>query len=92
MPAVPAQTNDILLAAVREAVYGASHPLVTRDLKIVRSQMSTSAALLGAATVGVEALFGPMMLRDWLLEGSPNRHPELLGVKIENDTDEKIWA
>ena len=90
---IPAQTNDILLAAVREAVYGASHPLVTRDLKIVRSNMSTSAALLGAATVGVEALFAPMMLRNWLLEGSPSRHPELLGVnKTENDTDEKIWA
>ena len=82
---IPAQTNDILLAAVREAVYGASHPLVTRDLKIVRSQMSTSAALLGAATVGVEALFSPVMLKDWLFEGSPACHPNLSGQRISDD-------
>jgi predicted NBD/HSP70 family sugar kinase len=42
------QTNDNLLAGIREAVYGASHPLVTRDLRIIRSQMGSSAGLVGA--------------------------------------------
>lgn len=71
-----AQTNDILLASVREAVYGASHPLVTRDLRILRSQMSGSAALLGAATIGVEALFAPSFLKDWIILGTPTEHPD----------------
>ena len=72
-----AQNNDILLAAVREAVYGASHPLVTRDLNILRSQMSGSAGLLGAASIGAEALFASETLKDWVLLGSPKNHPEL---------------
>ena len=40
------QTNDNLLAGIREAVYGASHPLVTRDLRIIRSQMGSSSGLV----------------------------------------------
>ena len=68
-----AQTNYILLASVREAVYGASHPLVARDLRILRSQMSGSAALLGAATIGVEALFAPSFLKRLDNIRDPNR-------------------
>jgi predicted NBD/HSP70 family sugar kinase len=69
------QTNDILLAAVREAVYGASHPLVTRDLRIIRSQMGSSAGLVGAARVASEALFTPSFLKEWVMQGSPLVHP-----------------
>ncbi len=69
------QTNDILLAAVREAVYGASHPLVTRDLRIIRSQMGSSAGLVGAARVASEALFAPPFLKEWVMQGSPLGHP-----------------
>ena len=69
------QTNDILLAAVREAVYGASHPLVTRDLRIIRSQMGSSAGLVGAARVASEALFAPAFLKEWVMQGSPLGHP-----------------
>ena len=72
------QTNDTLLAAVREAVYGASHPLVTRDLRIVRSQMGSSAGLVGAARVASEALFMPDFLRDWVMLGSPLAHPDFV--------------
>jgi predicted NBD/HSP70 family sugar kinase len=73
-----AHTNDILLASIREAVYGASHPLVTRDLRILRSQMSSSSALLGAAGIAAESLFEPAFLRGWILLGSPTLHPRLL--------------
>ncbi|MDA0892763.1 MAG: ROK family protein [Proteobacteria bacterium] len=73
-----AQSNDILLASFREAVYGASHPLVTRDMRILRSQMNNSAALLGASNIAVEALFDPPFLKDWLMLGSPTKHPEFL--------------
>ncbi len=69
------QTNDIMLAAVREAVYGASHPLVTRDLRIIRSQMGSSAGLVGAARAAAELLFAPAFLKDWVMQGSPLNHP-----------------
>ncbi len=69
------QTNDIILAAMREAVYGASHPLVTRDLRIIRSQMGSSAGLVGAARAGAELLFAPGFLKDWVMQGSPLSHP-----------------
>lgn len=69
------QTNDILLAALREAVYGASHPFVTRDLRIIRSQMGSSAGLAGAARVASEQIFAPRFLRDWVIQGSPLAHP-----------------
>ena len=72
-----AQTNDILLAAVREAVYGDSHPLVTRDLTISASQLGSSAGLIGAAAVVSEGLFEPDHLRAWISEGTPLQHPEL---------------
>lgn len=75
-----AQSNDILLAAVREAVYGASHPLVTRDLRIVRSQMSSSAGLVGAAMIAVEGLFSPPMLKEWVLQGRPMSHPGFVAL------------
>jgi len=71
-----AQTGDILLAAVREAVYRQSHPLVTRDLRILRSQMSGSAGLVGTAHVVVEALFEARFLQGWVTLGSPREHPE----------------
>lgn len=71
-----AQTGDILLAAVREAVYRQSHPLVTRDLRILRSQMGGSAGLVGTAQVVVEALFEPKFLQGWIMIGSPREHPE----------------
>lgn len=73
-----AQSNDILLASFREAVYGASHPLVTRDLRILRSQMSSSAALLGATNIAIEALFEPAFLKDWIILGAPTKHPKFV--------------
>ncbi|MFT6533914.1 MAG: putative NBD/HSP70 family sugar kinase [Limimaricola cinnabarinus] len=72
-----AQTNDILLAAVREAVYGESHPLVTRDLRISASRMGSSAGLVGAAKVVSEALFDPSFLREWVTHGAPTAMPRL---------------
>lgn len=71
-----AQTNDILLAAVREAVYRESHPLVTRDLRIGASQLGSSAGLLGAALVVVEELFDPEALRSWVIRGTPIESPD----------------
>lgn len=79
------QTNDIILAAVREAVYGASHPLVTRDLRIIRSQMGSSSGLVGAARAGTEQLFAPGFLKDWVMQGSPLHHPGFVAFRAGLD-------
>lgn len=68
--------GDSLLAGIREAVYRQSHPMVSRDLQIVRSQMGASSGLVGAAQVVVEELFSPALLQGWIGLGSPLRHPD----------------
>ncbi|WP_309086664.1 ROK family protein [Chelativorans sp.] len=77
---VVAETGDSLLAGIREAVYRLSHPLVTRDLRIVRSQMGASSGLVGAAQVVIEELFSPTLLQGWITQGSPLRHPDFLAL------------
>ena len=72
-----AQSGDILLASVRETVYRHSHPLVTRDLQITRSELGRSASLVGAALVAADELFEIDVLRDWIAAGSPLAHPDL---------------
>lgn len=79
-----AQTNDLLLAGVREIVYGQSHPLVTRDLVIAKSQMGSSAGLVGAAMVVVESLFDPVCLKDWIVQGTPLAHPALHALQTSS--------
>jgi predicted NBD/HSP70 family sugar kinase len=69
--------GDVLLAAVREAVYRYSYPLATRDLRIVRSEMGSSAALVGSALMVVDRLFSPDTLRQWVDGGVPMSHPEI---------------
>jgi predicted NBD/HSP70 family sugar kinase len=76
-----AQTNDILLAAAREAIYGACHPLVSRDLQIIRSHMGSSSGLVGAAIVAAEGMFSPPVLRDWIMAGRPQAHPLFSDLK-----------
>ncbi|WP_245891957.1 MULTISPECIES: ROK family protein [Devosia] len=68
--------GDSLLAGIREAVYRQSHPMVSRDLQIMRSQMGASSGLVGAAQVVVEELFAPTTLQGWVGQGSPLHHPE----------------
>jgi predicted NBD/HSP70 family sugar kinase len=70
-----AQSGDILLAAVREAIYRQSHPLVTRDLRIVRSQLGGSAGLVGAAELVCNEVFAPLSMQEWIARGSPRRGP-----------------
>jgi predicted NBD/HSP70 family sugar kinase len=72
-----ARTGDILLAAIRETVYRHAAPLVTRDLRIIRSQMGRSAGLVGAGLLAVDALFAPNRLSSWITSGTPLRLPEV---------------
>lgn len=70
-------SGDILLAAIREAIYRQSHPLVTRDLRIVRSQLGGSSSLVGAAQVAADELFATELLQGWVTLGTPRRLPDL---------------
>ena len=72
-----AQGGDVLLAAFRQALYRTCHPLVTRDLIIMRSRLGSSGALVGAAIVATDAVFDPRILAGWVGGGTPARHPAL---------------
>jgi predicted NBD/HSP70 family sugar kinase len=71
-----AQMGDLLLSAVRQAIYRRAHPVTTRDLRIVTSRMGRSGGLLGAALVVVDTLFTGTGLESWVPFGSPLQHPE----------------
>ena len=75
-----AHTGEILLASIREGIYRHSHPLATRDLRVVRSSMGRSAGLAGAALVAVEEIFDPRFVDGWVTAGSPLRHPDVAGL------------
>ncbi len=68
-----AHSGEIVLATVREAIYRRSHPLVTRDLRIVRSELAGSAELVGAAGLAVDEVFTPARAREWITSGTPRR-------------------
>jgi predicted NBD/HSP70 family sugar kinase len=78
-----AESGEILLAATREALYRHAHPLVTRDLIIVRSVMSRSAELFGAALTVVDELMAPPFIGSWIDRGSPAEHPAVLALLAE---------
>ena len=75
-----ALASDIILATIREEVYRRSHPLVTRDLSIVRSQISDSAALSGTAISVIDELFSMVPLSFWVAHGAPMRHPGIAEI------------
>ena len=75
---VLAEVSDIPLASIRETIYRRSHPLVSRDLRIVRSQMSSSAGLAGSALVVADELFAPPGIARWIGAGSPAGRPDFL--------------
>ncbi len=54
-----ADTDEHLLAGVREAVFQRSLPLATRDLRIVRSKLGDRAGITGAAMLAIEHVLAP---------------------------------
>jgi predicted NBD/HSP70 family sugar kinase len=71
-----AQAGEILLAAMREALYRRSRSLATQNLQIVRSEMGKTAGLVGAALAVIDELFVPETVRGWIEQGSPTRRAE----------------
>lgn len=70
-------SGDLLLAAVRQAVYRRSLPLATRDLRIVRSELGDRAGVVGAAAMVLDELFSRERLGRWVQAGTPAGRPEL---------------
>jgi predicted NBD/HSP70 family sugar kinase len=68
-----AQAGEILVAAIREALYRRSRSLAVQDLHIVRSEMGKTAGLVGAAMAVADELFSGDYLRAWVHLGSPTR-------------------
>ena len=54
-----AETDEQLLAGVREAIFQRSLPLATRDLRIVRSRLGDRAGITGAALLAIEHVLAP---------------------------------
>lgn len=63
-----AEAGDLLLATIRETVYGRSLPLATRELRIERSSLGASAGIIGAAATAADQLFSQPNM-DALLAG-----------------------
>jgi glucokinase-like ROK family protein len=72
-----ALAGDVMLAAVRQAVYRRSLPLATRELRIQRSTLSPDPGLPGAAHMVLDELFSRERLGRWLPAGSPFGLPDL---------------
>ena len=70
-----AQTGDGLLSGIREVTYRQSHPLVSRELRIVSSRMANSGGLVGMARIVVDDLFSEETLGQWVMHGTPLREP-----------------
>jgi predicted NBD/HSP70 family sugar kinase len=66
-----AAAGDPLLAAIREAVYGSSLPLATRELIIQRSALGHRAGVVGAALMVADQLFSRDLLGHWLGDSQP---------------------
>jgi len=66
-----ANSPDLLLASIRETVYGRSLPLATRDLLIQRSSLGSLAGVIGASSMVVDELFSREAIAQWLNAGQP---------------------
>ena len=66
-----ADAGDVLLATIRETVYGRSLPLATRELVIQRSSLGSLAGVTGASAMVADQLFSLESLARWIDVGAP---------------------
>ena len=72
-----AAAGDVLMASIREVVYGRSLPLATRQLQIRQSTLGDRAGVTGVASMVIDELFAPQRVTSWIEEGSPVGRLEL---------------
>ncbi len=77
-----ANSPDVLLASIREAIYRRSLPLATRDLLIQRSSLGGLAGVVGASAMVVDQLFARDSIAAWIEAGDPSRAPEAVAVGV----------
>ena len=68
-----AKAGDLLLASLRQVVYGRSLPLATRTLDVRRTSLGDDGGVLGAATMVLDELFSGALLPLWI-----GRRPSVL--------------
>ncbi|MCJ7709775.1 MAG: ROK family protein [Chloroflexi bacterium] len=73
-----AQSGDVLLASIREVVYGRGLPLATRDLLVQRSSLGSLAGVIGGSAMVVDQLFSRESLALWVEAGEPTGMPEVV--------------
>lgn len=61
-----AEAGDLLLASLRQVVYGRSLPLATRTLDVRRSSLGDDGGVLGVATMVLDELFSHSLLPLWI--------------------------
>jgi glucokinase-like ROK family protein len=66
-----AAAGDVLMASIREVVYGRSLPLATRHLQIRQSTLGERAGVVGLAAMVLDELFVPERVAAWV--GSVHR-------------------
>lgn len=71
-----AASGDVLLASIREVVYGRSLPLATRHLQIRQSALGGRAGVTGLAAMVLDEIFAPARVPAWLPGGLPAGRPE----------------
>jgi len=54
-----ADSDEPLLAGIRESVYQRSSPLATRELRILTSRLGRRAGVVGATTLALEYILAP---------------------------------
>jgi glucokinase-like ROK family protein len=69
-------SGDVLLASIREVVYGRSLPLATRHLQIHRSALGDQAGVIGLAAMVLDELFAPDRVTIWMNHGLGAAKPE----------------
>lgn len=68
-----AQAGEVLLAAIRDAIYRGSRSLATQNVQVVRAEMGKTATLVGASLAVSDELFSWEYLRQWIDHGAPTR-------------------
>jgi predicted NBD/HSP70 family sugar kinase len=66
-----AQAGEVLLAAIRDAIFRRSRSLATQSVQVVRAEMGKTATLVGASLSVADELFSWEYLRQWIDHGSP---------------------
>jgi glucokinase-like ROK family protein len=70
-----ANAGDILVASVREVIYGRSTALATRRLQILQSTLGDRAGVTGAAVMVLDELFARERMAAWIGAGLPAGKP-----------------